>query len=157
MPSSKHIHFSDKSRQSALFETMILAAMADGAVQRSEIDEIYRRVFERPEFHGIHADDLKQAIEHAARRVTEAHSLDHILPSIADRLPDRESRELAFGLAASVAVADNKTPPAEIAILKALGDMLDLSDADVARLFETAQEHGEFPPTMSTPPPPKDR
>src|SRR5262249_17495623 len=132
---TRHVHFSDKTRQAALFETMILAAMADGRVDRVEVEEIYRRVFERPEFHGIHADDLKKAIEHAAARVAEAHSLEHILPSIADRLPDKASRELAFGLAASVAVADNKTPPEEIAILKALQDMFDLSEDDVARLF----------------------
>jgi uncharacterized tellurite resistance protein B-like protein len=144
---NKHIHFSDKTRQAALFETMILAAAADGRVAKAEIEEIYRRVFERPEFHGIHADDLREAIEHAAARVADAHSLDHILPSIADRLTDKPSRELAFGLAASVAVADNRTPPAEIRILKALQDMLDISDDDVARLFETAQSHGQFPPT----------
>jgi uncharacterized tellurite resistance protein B-like protein len=145
--SSRHIHFSDSTQQAALFETMILAAAADGRVDRVEVEEIYRRVFERPEFHGIHADDLKKAIEHAAKRVAEAHSLEHILPSIVDRLPDRASRELAFGLAASIALADGKTPPAELTILKALQDMLDLSEEDVARLFETAQAHGKFPPT----------
>src|SRR5437879_4113706 len=81
------------------------------------------------------------------RRVGEAHSLEHILPSIVDRLPDKASRELAFGLAASVIVADGRTPLAELNILKALQDMFDLSEEDVARLFETAQSHGEFPPT----------
>lgn len=142
-----HVHFGDSTRQAALFETMILAAAVDGAVNKTELEEIYRRVFERPEFHGIHADDLRAAIENAARRVAEAHSLEHILPSIVDRLPDKASRELAFGLAASVIVADGKTPLAELNILKALQDMFDLSEEDVARLFETAQTHGEFPPT----------
>jgi uncharacterized tellurite resistance protein B-like protein len=142
-----HVHFGDSTRQAALFETMILAAAVDGAVNKPELEEIYRRVFERPEFHGIHADDLRAAIENAARRVAEAHSLEHILPSIVDRLPDKASRELAFGLAASVIVADGKTPLAELNVLKALQDMFDLSEEDVARLFETAQTHGEFPPT----------
>jgi uncharacterized tellurite resistance protein B-like protein len=147
MTNSRHIHFNDSTRQAALFETMILAAAADGRVDRIEVEEIYRRVFERPEFHGIHADDLKKAIEHAAKRVAEAHSLEHILPSIVDRLPDKASRELAFGLAASVVVADGKAPPEELEILRALQDMFDLSEDDVARLFETAQTHGQFPPT----------
>ncbi|OLD33727.1 MAG: hypothetical protein AUI19_04205 [Myxococcales bacterium 13_1_40CM_2_68_15] len=144
---TEHIHFGDSTRQAALFETMILAAAADGSVDKVELQEIYRRVFERPEFHGIQADDLRAAIEHAARRVGEAQSLEHILPSIVDRLPDKASRELAFGLAASVIVADGRTPLAELNILKALQDMFDLSEEDVARLFETAQSHGEFPPT----------
>ena len=144
---TNHVHFNDQTKQAALFETMILAAAADGAVERVEVEEIYRQVFGRPEFHGIHADDLKKAIEHAAKRVAEAHSLEHILPSIVDRLPDKASRELAFGLAASIAIADGKTPPAELEILKALQDMFDLTEEDVERLFDTAQQHGQFPPT----------
>src|SRR2546426_8295271 len=119
---TEHIHFGDSTRQAALFETMILAAAADGSVDKVELQEIYRRV-------------------------GEAQSLEHILPSIVDRLPDKASRELAFGLAASVIVADGRTPLAELNILKALQDMFDLSEEDVARLFETAQSHGEFPPT----------
>ena len=144
-----NVQFGDSTRQAALFETMILAAAADGAVDKVELQEIYRHVFERPEFRGIHADDLKAAIEHAARRVAEAHSLEHILPSIVDRLPDKASRELAFGLAASVIIADGRTPVAELNILKHLQAMFDLSEEDVARLFETAQSHGAFPPTKA--------
>lgn len=147
MTTNDHIHFKDSTRQAALFETMILAAAADGAVDRVEVEEIYRQAFNRPEFRGIQADDLKAAIQSAAKRVAEAHSLEHILPSIVDRLPDKASRELAFGLAASVVVADGRTPPAELNILKALQDMFDLTEEDVARLFETAQAHGQFPPT----------
>jgi len=144
-----NVQFGDSSRQAALFETMILAAAADGAVDKVELQEIYRRVFERPEFRGIQADDLKAAIEHAARRVAEAHSLEHILPSIVDRLPDKASRELAFGLAASVIIVDGRTPTVELNILKHLQAMFDLSEEDVARLFETAQSHGPFPPTKA--------
>jgi uncharacterized tellurite resistance protein B-like protein len=110
-----HVHFSDSTTQAALFETMILAAAADGAVEKVEVETIYRLVFERPEFHGIHATDLKQAIEHAAKRLAEAHSLEHILPAIVDRLPDKASRQLAFGLAVAVVVSDGRTPPSSTA------------------------------------------
>ena len=147
MGKNGHVHFSDRTRQAALFETMILAAASDGSVSKVEVEEIYRRVFERPEFHGIHANDLKQAISHAAQEVAKAGGLSQILPSIAERLPDKPSRELAFGLAASVVVADGKTPPSELNILKALQDMFDLSEEEVARLFEAAQSHGPLPPT----------
>jgi uncharacterized tellurite resistance protein B-like protein len=148
MTTNDHIHFKDSTLQAALFETMILAAAADGSVERVEVEEIYRQVFNRSEFHGIHADDLKKAIEHAAKRLAEAHSLEHILPSIVDRLPDKPSRELAFGLAVAVVIADGRTPPSELNILKALQDMFDLTEEDVARLFETAQQRGQFPPTL---------
>ncbi|TMB28003.1 MAG: hypothetical protein E6J62_18435 [Deltaproteobacteria bacterium] len=66
------VHFGDTTRQAALFETMILAAGSDGSVTKVEVEEIYRRVFERPEFNGIHAGDLKAAISHAAQVVAKA-------------------------------------------------------------------------------------
>jgi hypothetical protein len=112
-----------------------------------EVEEIYRRVFERPEFHGIHANDLRQAIAHAAQQVAQAGEMSSILSSIAERLPDRPSRELAFGLAASVAWADQRTPPSELEFLKALQEQFELDDAEVARLFELAGERAPLPPT----------
>jgi uncharacterized tellurite resistance protein B-like protein len=142
---NRHVQFGDKTRQAALFETMILVAGADGKVTREEVEEIYRRVFERPEFQGIQADDLKQAVAHAAARVGKAKEMAEILPSIADRLPDFASRSLAFGLAASVAMADRKTHPAELAVLKALQEIFQIPDEDVVKLFEAAEAHAPLP------------
>src|SRR5476649_2786224 len=148
--SNKHIHFGDATRQPALFEAMMLAAMADGKVTKVEVEEIYRRVFERPEFHGIHAADLKVAISHAAERVAKAHDLMHLLPTLAERLPDKPSRELAFGLAASVALADRVADPRELGILKALQNAFDLTEAEVARLFEAATLMAPLPATQGS-------
>jgi uncharacterized tellurite resistance protein B-like protein len=144
MPKS-HVHFGDTTRQAALFETMILVAGADGLVTREEVEEIYRRVFERPEFKGIHAKDLKDAIGHAAQQVAKAKDMEHILPSLAERLPDGPSRRLAFGLAASVAMADRKTHPAELAVLKALQGVFGITDEDVVALFEAAESRAPLP------------
>src|SRR5262249_16254168 len=108
------VHFADETRQAALFEIMILAAGSDGDVSKVEAQEICRGVFERPEFHGIHASDLRQAISRAAQQVSQAGELSVILESMAQRLPDRPSRELAFGLAASVAWADRRSHPPEL-------------------------------------------
>ena len=143
MPHRKH--FGDRTRQAALFETMILVAGADGEVTRDEVEEIYRRVFERPEFQGIHAKDLRDAIGHAAQQVAKAKDMRQLLPTLAERLPEPESRRLAFGLAASVAMADGTTPPAELAVLKALQDAFAIPDADVVRLFEAAESRGPLP------------
>jgi hypothetical protein len=110
-----------------------------------EVEEIYRRVFERPEFQGIQASDLRQAIAHAAQKVANAGELSYILPSIAERLPDKASRELAFGLAASVAWADRRTHPPELTFLKALQQTFELGDEDVARLFELAGGDAPLP------------
>ena len=145
---TRHVHFGDSTRQAALFETMILVAGADGVVTREEVEEIYRRVFERPEFKGIHAKDLKDAISHAAKQVAKAKDMEHILPSLAERLPDGESRRLAFGLAASVAMADRKTHPTELAVLKALQGTFQIPDDDVVRLFEAAESHAPLPTAL---------
>lgn len=145
---NRHIHFGDSTRQAALFETMILVAGADGIVTREEVEEIYRRVFERPEFQGIQAQDLKDAISHAAKQVSKAKDMGHILPSLAERLPDGESRRLAFGLAASVAMADRSTHPSELAVLKALQGVFQIPDDDVVRLFEAAESRAPLPTAL---------
>ncbi|HKC60486.1 MAG TPA: tellurite resistance TerB family protein [Myxococcales bacterium] len=147
MGKNGQVHFADETRQAALFEIMILAAGSDGDVSKVEVEEIYRRVFERPEFHGIHANDLRQAISRAAQHVAQVGELPVILQSISERLPDRPSRELAFGLAASVAWADRRTHPPELELLKALQKTFELDDADVARLYELAGENAPLPPT----------
>ena len=147
--SNRHVHFGDKTRQAALFETMILVAGADGTVTRDEVEEIYRRVFERPEFKGIQAKDLKDAIGHAAKQVAKAKDISQILESLAVRLPDGEGRRLAFGLAASVAMADRKTHPTELAVLKALQGVFQIPDDDVVRLFEAAESHSPLPTTLA--------
>jgi len=124
---------------------MMLAAGADGAVTKDEIEEIYRRVFERPEFQGIQAEDLRHALEHAAEQVSKGHDLEHVLPSLASRLPDAPSRQLAFGLAASVAMANRKQLPAELQVLKALQQAFEIADADVVALFDAAERHAPLP------------
>jgi len=129
--SQRHVHFGDRTRQAALFETMMLAAGAD--------------VFERPEFQGIQAEDLRHALEHAAEQVSKGHDLEHVLPSLASRLPDAPSRQLAFGLAASVAMANRKQLPAELQVLKALQQAFEIADADVVALFDAAERHAPLP------------
>lgn len=143
--SNRHVQFEDGSRQMALLETMLLAAAADGSVSKVEVEDIYRRVFERPEFEGIHAGDLRDAIAQAAQRVAAAHDTQTAVQSLSDRLPDADSRALAFGLAASVMLADHRTPPKELAVLKALQQAFALTDAQVASLFEAAESAGELP------------
>ena len=69
--------------------------------------------------------------------------------TIAERLPEKASRELAFGLAASVAWADGRTPASELRFLKALQQTFELADEDVARLFELAECNAPLPPTES--------
>ncbi len=47
-------------------------------------------------------------METSARRLAEAKDLQEILSSLRTRLPDHKNRMLAFGLAAAVALADQR-------------------------------------------------
>jgi uncharacterized tellurite resistance protein B-like protein len=141
----RHIQFSDHSKQAALFETMLLVAGADGRITRNEIDEIYRRVFERPEFKGIGAQDLKDALNRAADQLQRGNGLDQVLDSLAKRLPDLPSRRLAFGLAAAVATADRKALPRELEFLKALQGIFGIAEEEVVQLFDAAERRMPLP------------
>ena len=91
-------------RNQALIDAMILAASADGSLAGVEMRTLVARVLERPEFEGTSAEQLNQAIESAAKRLSSAKNLTEVMQSLQQRLPDHENRLLAFGLAGFVTV-----------------------------------------------------
>src|SRR5260370_908271 len=70
-----------------------------------------------------------------------------LLPTCETRFADTPPPRLASGPAAWVSVPDAKPPPPKRAFPKARQDMSTLTEEEVPRLFETAQSHGQFPPT----------
>ena len=101
------------------------------------MEEIYRRVFERPEFEGIHARTEAGHLPRA-QMVAKARGRGRA-PSIAERFRTEIARA-RLRLAASIVTADAKMPPSEIEFLKALQRQFGLSEEDVARLFELAED-----------------
>lgn len=134
-----------RDRNAALIDAMILAASADGQLKSVELQTLIRRVIERPEFEGVHTNELAGMVETSARRLSQAKALDEILADLRARLVDHRSRLLAFGLATSIVLADRQSLGAKLALggelglLKALQQGLGLSEDDVSRVFETVE------------------
>lgn len=135
-----------RDRNAALIDVMILAASADGSMKDSEMQALIHRVIERPEFDGTNAKDLSGLVEASTKRLSHARGLEDILSSLRNRLPDHRNRLLAFGLAASVALADRKASRAELGLLKTVQSALGISEEEVSRVFvvvETGQSLAE--------------
>lgn len=144
-------HKSRDDRNAALIEAMLLAAMADGTVTQVEMQTLIRRVLERPEFEGTQPDELNALVEQSVEKLAGSKSLDAILKSLRDRLPDHKNRMLAFGLAAAIAFADQRATRAELGLLKTFQAALGISEDEVARIIEVLEQGGSLSEALGDP------
>jgi uncharacterized tellurite resistance protein B-like protein len=140
-----------KERNAALVEVMLLAAMADGRVSQTEMQMLLRRVLERPEFEGTKAEELNALVQESAERLSQAHDLQEILASLRKRLPDHKTRMLAFGLAAAVALADQRATRAELGLLKTFQAALGISEDEVAQIIDVLEQGGSLAEALGEP------
>jgi tellurite resistance protein len=128
-----------RDRNAALIDAMVLAASAGGSLRDSEMQALIHRVIERPEFDGTDARALGDLVGASAKRLSQARRLDDILTSLRGRLPDHRNRLLAFGLAASVAMADQKATLTELGLLRSIQSSLGISEQEMSRVFDVLQ------------------
>jgi uncharacterized tellurite resistance protein B-like protein len=140
-----------KDRNGALVEAMLLAAMADGRVSQREMQTLLSRVLERPEFEGTRPDELNALVEHSAERLSEAKDLEEVLASLRRRLPDHKNRMLAFGLAAAVALADQRATRNELGLLKTFQAALGISEDEVAQIIDVIENGGSLAEALGEP------
>jgi tellurite resistance protein len=140
-----------KHRNAALIELMLLAAMADGKVSDRELQTLLTRVLERPEFEGTRPEELNQLVENSVKRLASAPSLESILRSMRERLPDHKTRMLGFGLAAAVAFADQRATRNELGLLKTFQAALGISEAEVARIVDVVEQGGSLAEALGEP------
>jgi len=140
-----------QERNAALVESMLLAAIADGNVSEIEMQTLLRRIIERPEFEGTRPDELNALVENSVRRLSEAKSLDAILKSLRERLPDHKNRMLAFGLAAAVALADQRATRDELGLLKTIQAALGISEDEVATIIDVLEQGGSLSEALGDP------
>lgn len=126
-------------RNSALVEVMLLAAMADGNLTEGSIQALLRRVLERPEFDGTAPEEISALVETSVKRLAAESTLEAILQRLRDRLPTHQNRLLAFGLAAAVALADQRATRAELGLLKTFQAALGISEDEVAELVDVVE------------------
>jgi len=130
-----------QDRNSALIEVMLLAAVADGSISDAELEMLLKRIRERPEFEGTRPDELSQLVKGCLDNLASSTSIEQVLASLRERLPDHKSRMLAFGLAAAVGFADQRATRAELGLLKTIQAGLGISEEEVSRIVD-AVEHG---------------
>ena len=140
-----------KERNGALVEAMLLAAMADGRVSQREMQTLLSRVLERPEFEGTKPDELNALVETSAARLSEARDLEEVLASLRRRLPDHKNRMLAFGLAAAVALADQRATRNELGLLKTFQAALGISEDEVAQIIDVIENGGSLAEALGEP------
>lgn len=140
-----------KERNTALVEVMMLAVAADGEVNERALQTVLRRIIERREFEGTRPEELKAMLEGSVKRLASAKSLESILKSLRDRLPDHRNRMLAFGLAAAVAFADNRATRNELGLLKTFQAALGIAEDEVAQIISVVEEGGSLAEALGEP------
>lgn len=128
-----------------VIEAMVLGAVADGEFDRRESDEIIRVIGANSEFVGMEADELRGALERAFEGIV-ADGFAVRLHALAGALPRYANRVLAFRCAVKVAYANGVLAGDEIAFLRQMQNVLGLSEGDVQRAFEAAQDIGQMSP-----------
>ncbi len=140
-----------KERNTALVDAMILSGSADGALGAKELEMVVARIVERPEFEGTSANELRALVEESAARLSKMKSLDAVLQSLRERLPERRQRVLAFGLACAVALADHQAKREELGLLKTLQAALGISEDEVQQCFEVVERGGSLSEVVGEP------
>lgn len=139
-------------RNAALIEVMLLAASADGTIEPRELQVLIARVLERPEFEGTDAKTLNALVESSVLRLAQAAKLEDVLSSLRERLPEHRMCLLAFGLAASVAFANQKASKEELGLLKTVQAALGISEAEVQHVVEVVHKGESLTEVLGEPP-----
>lgn len=138
-------------RNAALIEAMLLAAIADGKITQLEMETLLRQALARPEFEGTRPEELNRLIEESARKLAAASNLKEILQSLRERLPTHRARQLAFGLAATVAFAHQRATPSELGFLKTFQAALGISEAEVVSIIDAIERGESLAETLAEP------
>ncbi|MGZ6072131.1 MAG: tellurite resistance TerB family protein, partial [Myxococcaceae bacterium] len=75
----------------------------------------------------------------SVKRLASESSLEAILQQLRERLPTHQNRLLAFGLAAAIALSDQRATRAELGLLKTFQAALGISEDEVAELVDVVE------------------
>lgn len=128
-----------------VIEAMVLGAVSDGEFDRRESDEIIRVISAHSEFIDMDAEELRTSLERAFEGIV-SDGFAVRLHALAGALPRYANRVLAFRSAVKVAYANGVLASDEIAFLRQMQSVLGISEADVQRAFEEAQDLGQMSP-----------
>jgi tellurite resistance protein len=122
-----------------VLEAMVLGAISDGEFDRRESDEIVRAIGKNAAFVGMDADELRGHLERAFEGIA-SDGFPARVHALAGALPTYANRVLAFRCATKVAFANGQLANQEIAFLRELQRTLGITEGDVTRAFDAAQD-----------------
>jgi uncharacterized tellurite resistance protein B-like protein len=122
-----------------LIEAMIGAMNADGVVDPRESAAVERQIATHPLFQGLGPGAARTLIELSNDAIRFAGNAFGRAPAIAKGLPARIHRLAAFGMAAEVAVADDRLVDGELHFLEALRIALRIAPLESEALVENAR------------------
>ncbi|HEX4454094.1 MAG TPA: tellurite resistance TerB family protein [Kofleriaceae bacterium] len=128
-----------------LIEAMVGAMTADGVVSPSEQATIEATVTRHPLFAGLGLPAARTLIDLSMDAIRFAGGALGRVPAIAKGLPARIHRTAAFGMAAEVAVADQRLEDSELTYLEGLRLALRISPLEAESIVAAAQA-GELGP-----------
>ncbi|MEO1268016.1 MAG: tellurite resistance TerB family protein, partial [Myxococcota bacterium] len=118
-----------------LMDTMALAAIIDGHISDEEEQELFNLASSLPSLKGMTDFDIEDALHQAIERVSDA-GVDATLERLADGLTEREDREEAFMLAASVMLIDEEVEPEEDDFIYTLGEALGFRQRSIEGMLD---------------------
>ncbi len=127
----------DSAATRAIFQAVVLTALADGSVPRSEADVVDEMLKLDERFAKI-ADAFDLAV--AVRVLLDAHGIEGALEKIVANVKDAADHRTTFRLCARIIIADGKTEGEEAMVLGTLQELFALSIADVRAAFEAERK-----------------
>jgi tellurite resistance protein len=125
----------------AIVDVAVLAMLIDGEATDDEAEMLGGTLSQQDAFQGVSGEQLEAMMDRSAARIEEWDdlevALEHITESIGTNMGDRE---VAFGIAYSIACADGEIADEEDEFLSALADSLELSQDRVDALIEAVNE-----------------
>lgn len=119
-----------KKDQQAYMEVMVMLALADGEIEDSEIDDIITTIVSSGRMKGLTDRQLNTMFRQSIRDMG-GQGMDTRLRAIAGKIPDREDRMEAMGMAISTSASDGEIEPQERAILEKMQRAFGLTDAEI--------------------------
>src|SRR5688500_226238 len=112
----------------ALVSSLCMSICSDGEVTDEEVDHALSIAMELPGVRGHGQEEVEGLLEEAFQALQQ-HGLDVCMVEVARALPDPQTREEAFALAALIQYADGKITEGEDDFLAAFRDVLEIESA----------------------------
>jgi tellurite resistance protein len=124
--------------QKAYLEAMLILAMADGELEDEEIDDMAVSCARHPKLSELGDRTIISVLNESYRKMLNQGN-DRRIREMAKVLQSTEQRMDAVGVALSISMSDGTIEPEELAILKQMQSVFELSDEQIEQVMSQYQ------------------